>query len=57
MTLGRPSATRMMCDASLMGTERALPGLLIGRFDHRVDHDDTALTSENGRIVRTVADQ
>ncbi|MCX4812536.1 META domain-containing protein [Streptomyces sp. NBC_01239] len=57
ITLGRPSTTRMMCDASLMGTERALLGLFDGRVDYRVDHDTITLTSENGTIVRAVADK
>lgn len=51
ITLGRPSTTRMMCDASLMGTERALLGLFNGRVDYRVDHDTATLTSANGAIV------
>jgi heat shock protein HslJ len=54
ITLGRPSTTRMMCDASLMGTERALLALFGGRVGYRVDHDTITLTSENGTIVRAV---
>ncbi|MFG2778269.1 META domain-containing protein [Streptomyces prunicolor] len=57
ITLGRPSTTRMMCDASLMGTERALLGLFGGRVDYRVDHDSATLTSENGTIVHARADK
>ena len=55
ITLGRPSTTRMMCDASLMGTERALLGLFNGTVGYRVDHDTLTLTSGNGTIVRAVA--
>ncbi|MFG2378912.1 META domain-containing protein [Streptomyces sp. NPDC048504] len=57
ITLGRPSTTRMMCDASLMGTERALLALFDGRVGYRVDHDTLTLTSENGTTVRAVADK
>ena len=57
ITLGRPSTTRMMCDASLMGTERSLLGLFDGRVGYRVDHDTLTLTSENGTSVRAVADE
>ena len=55
ITLGRPSTTRMMCDASLMGTERALLGLFGSQVGYRVDHDTLTLTSGNGTIVRAVA--
>lgn len=55
ITLGRPSTTRMMCDASLMGTERALLGLFDSQVGYRVDHDTITLTSGNGTIVRAVA--
>ncbi|WP_405972815.1 META domain-containing protein [Streptomyces sp. NBC_00988] len=55
ITLGRPSTTRMMCDASLMSTERALLGLFNGSVGYRVDHDTLTLTSGNGTIVRAVA--
>ncbi|WP_051801443.1 META domain-containing protein [Streptomyces sp. NRRL F-525] len=55
VTPGRPSTTRMMCDASLMGTERTLLGLFNGSGGHRVDHDTIALTSENGTIVHARA--
>ena len=57
ITLGRPSTTRMMCDASLMGTERALLALFDGQVDYRVDHDTLTLTSENGTIVHARADK
>jgi heat shock protein HslJ len=45
----------MMCDASLMGTERALLGLFGGQVSYRVDHGTITLTSGNGTIVRAVA--
>ena len=57
ITLGRPSTTRMMCDASLMGTERSLLSLFGGRVGYRVDHDTLTLTSGNGTIVHAVADK
>ncbi|WP_405992324.1 META domain-containing protein [Streptomyces sp. NBC_00986] len=57
ITLGRPSTTRMMCDASLMGTERALLGLFNDSVGYRVDHDTLTLTSENGTIVHARADK
>ena len=57
ITLGRPSTTRMMCDASLMGTERALLGLFNGQVDYRVDQDTATLTSANGTIVHARADK
>lgn len=57
ITLGRPSTTRMMCDASLMGTERSLLALFGGQVGYRVDHDTLTLTSGNGRIVHAVADK
>ncbi|MEU6143488.1 META domain-containing protein [Streptomyces sp. NPDC047081] len=55
ITLGRPLTTRMMCDASLMDTDRALLGLFDGTVSYRVDHDTLTLTSENGTSVRAVA--
>lgn len=54
ITLGRPSTTRMMCDASLMDTERALLTLFNGALSYRVDQDALTLTSENGTSARAV---
>jgi heat shock protein HslJ len=55
ITLGAPSTTRMMCDASLMDTERALLSLFGGKIDYRVDQKTLTLTSANGTSVRAVA--
>ncbi|MFE0525283.1 META domain-containing protein [Streptomyces sp. NPDC058954] len=57
ITLGRPMTTRMMCDASLMQTERALLGLFNHTVRYRVDHDTLTLTSANGMTVRAVVRQ
>ncbi|WP_458244615.1 META domain-containing protein [Streptomyces sp. MAI_2237] len=54
IALGRPMTTRMMCDASLMQTERALLGLFHHTVGYRVDHDTLTLTSTNGLKVRAV---
>ncbi|MGW2517234.1 META domain-containing protein [Streptomyces sp. NPDC001617] len=55
ITLGRPLTTRMMCDASLMKTERTLLGLFGHTVGYRVDHDTLTLTRENGPTVRASA--
>ncbi|MDL5202484.1 META domain-containing protein [Streptomyces sp. ALI-76-A] len=55
ITLGRPSTTRMMCDASLMKTEKALLGLFNSTLNYRVDQETLTLTSQNATIVRAVA--
>ncbi|AZS86320.1 META domain-containing protein [Streptomyces griseoviridis] len=55
ITLGRPSTTRMMCDTSLMKTEKALLRLFDGRVDYRIDHRTLTLTSKNGETVDAVA--
>ncbi|MFG2132753.1 META domain-containing protein [Streptomyces sp. NPDC048751] len=57
ITLGRPATTRMMCDASLMDTERSLLRLFNTTLSYRIDHDTLALTSENGDTLRAVADE
>ncbi|MFI6936888.1 META domain-containing protein [Streptomyces sp. NPDC050287] len=57
ITLGAPSTTRMMCDASLMDTERALLNLFNKTLSYRVDADNLVLTSENGNTLRAVADE
>jgi heat shock protein HslJ len=57
ITLGRPATTRMMCEGSLMDTERTLLRLFNGQLRYGVDHRTLTLTSENGTSVRAVADQ
>jgi heat shock protein HslJ len=57
ITLGAPSTTRMMCDASLMDTERALLTLFGGRVSYRVDQENLTLTSTNGTKVHAVAEK
>ncbi|MEV5321956.1 META domain-containing protein [Streptomyces sp. NPDC052687] len=55
ITLGRPSTTRMMCEASLMDTEKRLLRLFGGTVEYRIDHRTLTLTSENGESVTAVA--
>ncbi|MFJ7078709.1 META domain-containing protein [Streptomyces sp. NPDC098781] len=55
ITLGTASTTRMMCDASLMKTEKTLLGLFDGTVDYRIDHRTLTLTSENGEQVNAAA--
>ncbi|MER6349551.1 META domain-containing protein [Streptomyces sp. NPDC001595] len=55
ITLGTPSTTRMMCDASLMETEKRLLRLFGGTVEYRLDHRTLTLTSENGESVTAVA--
>ncbi|MEZ7006908.1 META domain-containing protein [Streptomyces sp. AD55] len=55
ITLGRASTTRMMCEDSLMDTEKRLLSLFDGRVAYRVDQRNLTLTSENGTVVRAVA--
>ncbi|MEW2470612.1 META domain-containing protein [Streptomyces sp. NPDC046994] len=47
LTLSIPRATRMMCDGSLMTTERTLSALFDGTLGYRIDHRNITLTSEN----------
>jgi heat shock protein HslJ len=55
ITLGRAMTTRMMCDASLMHTEKSLLRLFGGTVSYRLDHRKLTLTSENGETVTAVA--
>ncbi|MFJ8635164.1 META domain-containing protein [Streptomyces sp. NPDC093568] len=55
ITLGTASTTRMMCDASLMKTEKTLLGLFGGTVEYRIDHRNLTLTSENGERVNATA--
>ncbi|MFE4548216.1 MULTISPECIES: META domain-containing protein [unclassified Streptomyces] len=57
ITLGAPRTTRMMCDASLMDTERTLLRLFDGTADYVLDHRSLALTSANGTQVTAVAEE
>jgi heat shock protein HslJ len=55
ITLGSLATTRMVCEASLMKTERTLLRVLDGGVDYRIDHHTLTLTSENGETVTAVA--
>lgn len=55
ITLGTASTTRMMCDASLMETEKTLLGLFDGTVKYELDHRNLVLTSENGEHVNATA--
>ncbi|MEV7288313.1 META domain-containing protein [Streptomyces sp. NPDC093252] len=57
LTLGVAATTRMMCDASLMDTEKSLLRLFDSTVDYRLDHRTLTLTSENGETVTAVAEQ
>ncbi|WP_406837915.1 META domain-containing protein [Streptomyces sp. AHU1] len=57
ITLGRARTTRMMCQDSLMRTEKTLLGLFDSKVAYRLDHRGIALTSENGTVVGAVADE
>ncbi len=55
ITLGTASTTRMMCDTSLMKTEKTLLGLFDGTVTYRLDHRNLTLTSENGKSVHATS--
>ncbi|CAL9489478.1 META domain-containing protein [Streptomyces sp. enrichment culture] len=57
ITLGSVATTRMVCEGSLMHTERALLRVLDGTVDYRIDHRTLTLTSENGDIATAVAER
>jgi heat shock protein HslJ len=57
VTLGPARTTRMVCDGSLMRTEKALLELFDGKVDYVLDHRGIALTSANGTVVNAVADE
>ncbi|MFE6283001.1 META domain-containing protein [Streptomyces sp. NPDC057877] len=57
ITLGTPSTTRRMCDASLMDLEKRLLGLFDSKVDYRLDHRSLTLTSTNGESVTANAGQ
>ncbi|MFF0221871.1 META domain-containing protein [Streptomyces sp. NPDC004629] len=56
ITLGTPATTRMVCDVSLMHTEKSLLRLFGGTVGYRLDHRSLTLTSENGEWVSAVAE-
>jgi heat shock protein HslJ len=55
ITLGSLATTRMMCEASLMNTERNLQRVLHGTVGYRIDDQTLTLTSENGETLTAVA--
>ncbi|MFF4350651.1 META domain-containing protein [Streptomyces sp. NPDC001530] len=55
LTLGTAKTTRMMCDSSLMDTEKTLLGLFDSTVVYDVDHRTLTLTSANGTVVSAVA--
>jgi heat shock protein HslJ len=57
ITLGTAKTTRMMCDGSLMDTERTLLGLFGSTVVYELNHRAIALTSTNGNTVQAVADE
>ncbi|MDQ1046795.1 META domain-containing protein [Streptomyces sp. V4I2] len=57
ITLGAPSTTRMMCDASLMNVEKDLLRLFNSTVSYELDHRTLSLTSENDAVVTAVADK
>jgi heat shock protein HslJ len=57
ITLGAASTTRMMCDTSLMNTEKTLLRLFDGRMSYELDHQTLTLTSENGESAKAVAER
>ncbi|MFD5520491.1 META domain-containing protein [Streptomyces sp. NPDC127066] len=57
ITLGPARTTRMMCQDSLMRTEKTLLGLFDGKVAYALDHRGIALTSKNGTVVSAVADK
>lgn len=55
ITLGTPATTRMMCDRSLMNTEKTLLSLFKSPVAYELDHRTLTLTSTNGTTVTAVA--
>ncbi|GAA4802135.1 META domain-containing protein [Streptomyces ziwulingensis] len=55
ITLGAPVTTRMVCEGSLMDTEKRLLELFDNQVDYRIDQQTLTLTSANGTSVRAVA--
>ncbi|OPG05219.1 META domain-containing protein [Streptomyces sp. GKU 895] len=55
ITLGAPATTRMVCDTSLMKTEKTLLGFFDSTVRYELDHRALTLTSENGKTTNAVA--
>ncbi|MFJ3235063.1 META domain-containing protein [Streptomyces sp. NPDC086787] len=55
ITLGSALTTRMMCDASLMHTEKSLLRFFGGTVSYRIDQRTLTLTSQNGETVTAEA--
>lgn len=47
----------MMCQGSLMRTEKSLLKAFDGKVTYELDHRGITLTSENGTVVSAVADE
>jgi heat shock protein HslJ len=47
----------MMCDGSLMDTERTLLGFFDSTVGYELNHRAIALTSTNGKTLQAVADE
>ncbi|MCK1822697.1 META domain-containing protein [Streptomyces sp. XM83C] len=54
ITLGSPTTTRMMCDASLMRTERMLLDVFESAPKYRIRPGTLTLTCANGTIIEAV---
>lgn len=57
ITLGAPSTTRMMCDTSLMHTEKGLLRLFDDTVSYGLDQQTLTLTSANGETAKAVAER
>ncbi len=57
ITLGPAATTRMVCEGSLMDTEKRLLKLFDSKVEYRIDQQTLTLTSANGTSVRAVADR
>lgn len=55
ITVGTPTTTRMVCEDSLMKTEKRLLRLFDTTLSYRVDHRSMTLTRENGPSVEFFA--
>ncbi|MGY0068340.1 META domain-containing protein [Streptomyces sp. QTS137] len=55
ITVGTPTTTRMVCEDSLMKTEKRLLRFFDTTLSHRVDHRSLTLTSENAASLEAFA--
>lgn len=55
ITVGTPTTTRMVCEDSLMETEKRLLKFFETTLSYRVDHRTMTLTRENGPSVEFFA--